>query len=136
MLSSHVKISALLRLHNKSCLSHQKTIKSEMVWYFIGVYIIYNITWLLRDTKFLFSCWRNISRVSAANKWNIFQHSKRNFVSPRSHVISSTSYHHTCIVCMYWVKLLIKALKIYVVVNFLFQVIFVFLLFLGMLILC
>ena len=40
MLSSHVKISALLRLHNKSCLSHQKTIKSEMVWYFIGVYII------------------------------------------------------------------------------------------------
>ena len=40
MLSSHVKISPLLWLHNKSRLSHQKTIKSEMVWYFIGVYII------------------------------------------------------------------------------------------------
>ena len=40
MLSSHVKISPLLWLHNKSRLSHQKTIKSEMVWQFIGVYII------------------------------------------------------------------------------------------------
>ena len=40
MLSSHVKISPLLWLHNKSRLSHQKTIKSEMVWYFISVYII------------------------------------------------------------------------------------------------
>ena len=27
--------------------------------------------------------------MSAANEWNIFQHSKRNFVSPRGHVISS-----------------------------------------------
>ena len=34
------------------------------------------------------SCWKNISRVSAANEWNIFQHSKRNFLSPRGHVIS------------------------------------------------
>ena len=32
---------------------------------------------------------KNISRVSAANEWNIFQHSKRNFVSPRGHVVSS-----------------------------------------------
>ena len=40
MLSSHVKISPLLWLHNKSRLSHQKTIKSEMVWQFIGVCII------------------------------------------------------------------------------------------------
>ena len=38
MLSSHLKISPLLWLHNKSRLSHQKTI-SEMVLYFIGVYI-------------------------------------------------------------------------------------------------
>ena len=40
MLSSHVKISLLLWLHNKSQLSHQKNYLSEMVWYFIGVYII------------------------------------------------------------------------------------------------
>ena len=41
-----------------------------MVLHFIGVYIMFG------DTKFLFSCWKNISRVSAANEWNIFQHSK------------------------------------------------------------
>ena len=37
MLSSHVKRSPLLWLHNKSRLSQTK---SEIVWYFIGVYII------------------------------------------------------------------------------------------------
>ena len=31
------------------------------------------------DTKFIFSCWKNISRVSAANEWNIFWQSKTNF---------------------------------------------------------
>ena len=36
LISSHMKISPLLWLHNKSLLSHQK----KMVWYFIGVYII------------------------------------------------------------------------------------------------
>ena len=30
---------------------------------------------------------KNISRVSAGNEWNIFQHEKRNFVSPSDHVI-------------------------------------------------
>ena len=30
---------------------------------------------------------KNISRVSAANEWNIFQHEKINFVSPSDHVI-------------------------------------------------
>ena len=32
---------------------------------------------------------KNISLVRCAHSWNIFQHSKRNFVSPRGHVISS-----------------------------------------------
>ena len=50
-----------------------------------------NITWPLGDTKFLFSCWKNISLVRCAHSWNIFQLSKRNFVSPRGHVISSIS---------------------------------------------
>ena len=40
-------------------------------------------------TKFLFLCWKNISLVCCAHSWNIFQHSKRNFVSPCGHVISS-----------------------------------------------
>ena len=39
MLSSHVKRSPLLWLHNKSRLSHEKCL-TEMVLYFIGVYII------------------------------------------------------------------------------------------------
>ena len=50
-----------------------------MVWYFIGVYII---------KANIFSCWKNISLVRCAHSWNIFQHSKRNFLSPRGHVIS------------------------------------------------
>ena len=36
--------------------------------------------------------WKNISLVRCANSRNIFQHSKRNFVSPRDHVISSIYY--------------------------------------------
>ena len=37
----------------------------------------------------LMTCWKNISFVRCAHSWNIFQHSKRNLVSPHSHVISS-----------------------------------------------
>ena len=40
MLPSNVKLSPLLWLHNKSRLSHQKTIKVKWFGYFIGVYII------------------------------------------------------------------------------------------------
>ena len=89
MLSSHVKRSTLLWLHDKSRLSQQKTIlKSDMVWYFTDFYII-NSTFL-GDTTFLFSCWKNISLVrSFSHSWNIFQHSKTNFVSPPVRVISS-----------------------------------------------
>ena len=38
MLSSHMKISPLLWLHNKSCLSHQKTIKVK--WFGISLVFI------------------------------------------------------------------------------------------------
>ena len=49
-----------------------------MVWYFIGVYIIKRtLHGRLEIRKF----------SSGVEK--IFQHSKRNFVSPRGHVISS-----------------------------------------------
>ena len=40
MLFSHVKRSPLLWLHNKSCLLLPKKYLSEMIWNFIGVYII------------------------------------------------------------------------------------------------
>ena len=55
VLSSLTKRSPLL-LHN--CAFHSK---SEMVWYFIGVYTVYKILyyycmWLLEDKKCIFSC--------------------------------------------------------------------------------
>ena len=84
MLSSHVKRLPLRWLHNKSRLSQQKKYLSEMVWHFIGVYLIKN------------SRVENISRARAANEWNIFQHLKRNFVSPRGQEIS------LCIAMVAW----------------------------------
>ena len=54
------------------------------------------ITWVwkprVQKPKFLFSCRKNISLVCCAHSWNIFQHSKRNFVSLCGHVISSIYY--------------------------------------------
>ena len=32
--------------------------------------------------------------VSAANEWNIFQYEKRNFISPRGHVVFYLLYKH------------------------------------------
>jgi len=70
-----------------------------MVWYFIGVYnIIINRTLhsCLEIRNFSSRVEKNISLVHCTHSQNIFQHSKRNFVSPHSHVISSvyTSLHH------------------------------------------
>ena len=89
MLSSHVKISPLLWLHNKPHLSDQKTL-SKMVWHFIGVYIINRtLHGRLEIRNFSSRVEKNISLVRCVHSWNIFQHSKRNCVSPRGHVISS-----------------------------------------------
>ena len=49
----------------------------------VNVSYIEDITWPLGVTKFLFECWKNI-----------FQHSKRNFVSPSGHVMFYSSYKH------------------------------------------
>ena len=46
-----------------------------------------NITWPLGHVE-------NISLVRRAHSWNIFQHSNRNFVSLRGHVISSICAHN------------------------------------------
>ena len=57
LISSHVKISPLLRLHNKPHLSDQKTV--EVKWFGISLvfnlYDKYKITWSLGDAKFLVS---------------------------------------------------------------------------------
>ena len=37
------------------------------------LYNNWNITWPLGDTKFLFSCWKNISLIHCAHLWNIFK---------------------------------------------------------------
>ena len=100
MLSSHVKISPLLWLHNKLHLSHQKLLKWNGLVFQWCLYNKKNITWPRGDTKFLFSCWKNISLVRCAHSWNVFQHLKRNFVSPRGHVISSIYY--TVLTCHPW----------------------------------
>ena len=61
-----------------------------MVWYFIGVYIINRtLHGRLEIRNFSSRVEKNISWVSAAKEWNIFQHSKRNFISRHGHVISS-----------------------------------------------
>ena len=46
--------------------------------------------------RYEISLWvlKNISRVSAANEWNIFQREKRNFVSPSGHVMFYLLYKH------------------------------------------
>ena len=87
-----MKISPLLWLHNKSRLTPKKLLKWNGLVFHWCLYNKKNITWLLGDTKFLYSCWKNISLVRCAHSWNIFQHSKRNFVYSRGHVISSIYY--------------------------------------------
>ena len=77
MLSSRVKISPMLWLHNKSCPSYQRSIRVEKVWYLIGVYII------KRTLHGHLEIWNFSSHVEKQ------QHSKRNSVYPCGHVISS-----------------------------------------------
>ena len=61
-----------------------------MVWYFIGVYIINRtLHGHLEIQNFSSRVEKNISLVRFTHSWNISQHSKRNLVSPSSHVISS-----------------------------------------------
>ena len=62
-----------------------------MAWYFIGVYIINRTLYGRLEIWNFSSHVENISLVCCAHSWNIFQHSKRNFVSPHNHVISSIS---------------------------------------------
>ena len=61
-----------------------------MVWQFIGVYIINRI---LHGRLKIRNFSSRVEKIfhSFAALTHIFQHSKRNFVSPRSHVISSIS---------------------------------------------
>jgi len=87
LISSHVKITCYLHMWKYHlCYGYvinrafhtKKLLEWNGLVFHWCLYNKKNITWPLGDTKFLFSCWKNI-----------FEHSKRNFVSPRGHVISS-----------------------------------------------
>ena len=60
---------------------------SKVKWFSISLVLNnkQNITWPLGET-----CWKIVHPFAALTSvWNIFQHSKINFVSPRGHIISS-----------------------------------------------
>ena len=100
LISLHVKITCYLHMWKyHHCygfiINHTfqtKKLLSKMVWHFIGVYIINRILHgRLEIRNFSSHVEKNISCIRSTHTWNVFQHSKRNFISPRGHVISSMS---------------------------------------------
>ena len=59
-----------------------------IIWYFIGVYIINRILHGRLEKRNFSSLVEKFHSFAALTR-EIFQHLKRNFVSPRGHVISS-----------------------------------------------
>ena len=100
LISSHVKITCYLHMWKYHlCYGyvinrafHTKKLLSEMVWYFIGVYIINRTLHGHLEIRNFSSCVDKIFHSFAAHSWNIFQHEKRNFVSLCGHVIISSMY--------------------------------------------
>ena len=103
LISSHVKITCYLCMWKyHPCYGFiinrafwPKNDFSKRVWYFIVVYIVNRtLHCRLEIQDFSSHVEKNISLVHCAHSWNIFQHSKWNFVSPRGHVISfiTTTY--------------------------------------------
>ena len=73
-----------------NCTFQTKNYLSKMVWHFIGVYIINRTLHGCLEVWNFSSCVeKNISPIRCAHSWNVFQHSKRNLVSPCGHEISS-----------------------------------------------
>ena len=96
MISSHVKITCYLHtwkdhhcygyIINRAFRSIIQNVK--LTWYFIGVYIINRTYHGHLEIQ-------NFSSHVIKHFWNIVQHSKINFVSPRGHVISSIYSNQT-----------------------------------------
>ena len=79
MISSHVKITCYLHMW-----------KYHLCYSYI-INRAFQTKNLFKCSGLVFhwcSCWKNISLVRCAHSWNVFQHSKRNFLSPLGHVIS------------------------------------------------
>ena len=65
-----------------------------MVWYFIGVYVINRtLHGRLEIQHFSSSVEKYFTSVAQRTSEIFFQHEKRNFVSPRGHVISSIFFY-------------------------------------------
>ena len=100
LISSHLKITCYLHMWKyHHCYGFiiniiapftPKNYESEMVWLFIGLYVINRtLHGRLEIGNFSSRVDKNISLIHWAHSWNIFQQSKRNFVSLQGHVISS-----------------------------------------------
>ena len=55
---------------------------------------IEDIRWQRGDTKFLFKCWKIFHEWARQTSEIFFQHEKRNFISPRGHVMFYLLYKH------------------------------------------
>ena len=75
------------------CIGYQvisQHVRDLLRYDYICIYIcIYIYVYVYIYATCFSSCVENISLVRCANLWNIFQHSKINFISPCCHVISS-----------------------------------------------
>ena len=81
MLSSRVKRSPFLWLHNKSRLSQEKKCLTEMVLYFMGVYIINRTLHSRLEIRNFFPRVEDISLVCCPHLWNIFSTLEEKFRS-------------------------------------------------------
>ena len=92
-----------------------------MVWYFIGVYIINRtLHGRLEIRNFSSHVENNISLVRCTHSRNIFQHSKRNFVSPRGNVISSIYFWTTHTSLFLYITYTLKSWVMYYSVQLLY----------------
>lgn len=91
MLSSCAKGSSLLWLHDKLHFLQWKL--TGMVFHCVDTIIKKNITWPLRDMKFLLLYWKIFHSFTVLALEIFFQYPKRTFLSVPCDVISSTSTH-------------------------------------------
>ena len=98
--SSHEKITRYLHMwKDHRCYGYiinrafrRKKMSNWNGFVFIGVSIINRTLHSRLEIQNFFPRVEDISLVRCAHFWNIFQHSKRNFVSPHGRVISSVCY--------------------------------------------
>ena len=91
MLSSHVKISPLLWLHNKLPLFTPKNCLRKMVWYFTGVYIINRRLHVRLEIQnfHVLSCWKKYFTCSLRSLVKHFSTLKEKFCVSACDVISA-----------------------------------------------